>query len=65
MFTNGNNKMIDNGDYCLPAVRHVRVPITDHRHEESRLDSFINWPPNAAVTPDDLANAGFYYTGRL
>ncbi|KFV66793.1 Baculoviral IAP repeat-containing protein 7-B, partial [Dryobates pubescens] len=32
--------------------------------EESRLNSFHNWPLNSQLTPEELANAGFYYTGN-
>ncbi|XP_075018483.1 E3 ubiquitin-protein ligase XIAP isoform X1 [Calonectris borealis] len=31
--------------------------------EETRLNSFHNWPLNGQLTPKELANAGFYYTG--
>ncbi|KAF1580180.1 UNVERIFIED_CONTAM: E3 ubiquitin-protein ligase XIAP, partial [Eudyptes pachyrhynchus] len=31
--------------------------------EESRLKSFHSWPLNGQLTPKELANAGFYYTG--
>ncbi|KAJ8016076.1 hypothetical protein DPEC_G00003400 [Dallia pectoralis] len=31
--------------------------------EESRLTTFHNWPTGAAVQPDVLARAGFFYTG--
>ncbi|NXU87232.1 XIAP ligase, partial [Xiphorhynchus elegans] len=31
--------------------------------EETRLKSFHNWPLNGQLTPQELANAGFYYTG--
>ncbi|XP_010081526.1 PREDICTED: E3 ubiquitin-protein ligase XIAP [Pterocles gutturalis] len=31
--------------------------------EETRLNSFHNWPLNGQLTPTELANAGFYYTG--
>ncbi|NXU02032.1 XIAP ligase, partial [Buphagus erythrorhynchus] len=31
--------------------------------EETRLKSFHNWPLNDQLTPQELANAGFYYTG--
>ncbi|XP_039573437.1 E3 ubiquitin-protein ligase XIAP isoform X4 [Passer montanus] len=31
--------------------------------EEARLKSFHNWPLNGQLTPQELANAGFYYTG--
>uniref|UniRef100_A0A673YHU2 RING-type E3 ubiquitin transferase n=1 Tax=Salmo trutta TaxID=8032 RepID=A0A673YHU2_SALTR len=32
--------------------------------EESRLTTFHNWPMGAAVQPDILARAGFFYTGH-
>ena len=31
--------------------------------ENSRLNSFINWPSSAPVRPHDLARQGFYFTG--
>ncbi|NXY49030.1 XIAP ligase, partial [Ceuthmochares aereus] len=31
--------------------------------EETRLKSFQDWPPDSQLTPKELANAGFYYTG--
>ncbi|KAM9274031.1 E3 ubiquitin-protein ligase XIAP isoform 1-T5 [Morus bassanus] len=31
--------------------------------EETRLKSFHSWPLNGQLTPKELANAGFYYTG--
>ncbi|NXJ35906.1 XIAP ligase, partial [Ciconia maguari] len=31
--------------------------------EETRLKSFHNWPLDSQLTPKELANAGFYYTG--
>ncbi|NWR27423.1 XIAP ligase, partial [Tachuris rubrigastra] len=31
--------------------------------EETRIKSFHNWPLNDQLTPKELANAGFYYTG--
>ncbi|NXT84270.1 XIAP ligase, partial [Zapornia atra] len=31
--------------------------------EETRLNSFHNWPLSDQLTPKELANAGFYYTG--
>ncbi|NWT04148.1 XIAP ligase, partial [Mionectes macconnelli] len=31
--------------------------------EEMRLKSFHSWPLNDQLTPKELANAGFYYTG--
>ncbi|KFU98314.1 E3 ubiquitin-protein ligase XIAP, partial [Tauraco erythrolophus] len=31
--------------------------------EETRLKSFHNWPVDGQLTPKELADAGFYYTG--
>ncbi|NXF88080.1 XIAP ligase, partial [Eubucco bourcierii] len=31
--------------------------------EETRLKSFHNWPLHSQLTPKELADAGFYYTG--
>ncbi|NXS79713.1 XIAP ligase, partial [Erpornis zantholeuca] len=31
--------------------------------EETRLKSFHSWPLNGQLTPQELASAGFYYTG--
>uniref|UniRef100_A0A646QCJ6 Inhibitor of apoptosis 2 n=1 Tax=Hemiscolopendra marginata TaxID=943146 RepID=A0A646QCJ6_9MYRI len=32
-------------------------------HEETRLNTFRNWPANAPVAANKLAKAGFYYVG--
>ncbi|NXW76244.1 BIR7B protein, partial [Hirundo rustica] len=32
--------------------------------EEMRLSTFENWPPNSNVYPEQLARAGFFYTGQ-
>ncbi|NWS34927.1 BIR7B protein, partial [Polioptila caerulea] len=32
--------------------------------EEMRLSTFENWPQNSNVNPEQLARAGFFYTGR-
>ena len=31
---------------------------------EGRLQTFIDWPPSHPIQPLDLAEAGFYYTGK-
>ncbi|NP_001417846.1 baculoviral IAP repeat-containing protein 7 isoform 1 [Danio rerio] len=33
------------------------------RSEEERLQTFHNWPSDAAVSPEELARAGFHYLG--
>ncbi|XP_072773039.1 baculoviral IAP repeat-containing protein 7 [Taeniopygia guttata] len=32
--------------------------------EEMRLSTFENWPQNSSMHPEQLARAGFFYTGR-
>ncbi|NXG01230.1 BIR7B protein, partial [Sakesphorus luctuosus] len=32
--------------------------------EEMRLSTFQNWPQNSHISPEQLARAGFFYTGR-
>lgn len=32
--------------------------------EEMRLSTFENWPQNSIMHPEQLARAGFFYTGR-
>ncbi|XP_063258285.1 baculoviral IAP repeat-containing protein 7 [Prinia subflava] len=32
--------------------------------EEMRLSTFENWPPNSNMHPEQLARAGFFYTGQ-
>ncbi|XP_035697595.1 inhibitor of apoptosis protein-like [Branchiostoma floridae] len=34
------------------------------RHESKRLETFADWPQPSPVKPDDLAAAGFFYTGK-
>ena len=31
---------------------------------EGRLQTFFDWPPSHPIQPLDLAEAGFYYSGR-
>ena len=38
-------------------------PLQRMRSEEARLMTYTRWPNHAAVSPDDLARAGFFYTG--
>lgn len=37
---------------------------TSFRLEANRLNTFVNWPADSPVSPEDLAAAGFYYLGR-
>ena len=39
-------------------------PIANLQFEHVRIQTFTNWPHNPSVSPDDLAEAGFYYTGN-
>ncbi len=36
----------------------------DMKSELERLETFHNWPNSEAISPSDLARAGFYYTSR-
>ncbi|XP_063769803.1 baculoviral IAP repeat-containing protein 1e-like [Pseudophryne corroboree] len=38
--------------------------LQEYSTEESRLNSFINWPFYARIQPAQLASAGFFFTGR-
>ena len=38
-------------------------PSRNFQYEQSRLATFANWPRNAPVSRQDLAEAGFYYAG--
>ncbi|KAL3881346.1 hypothetical protein ACJMK2_027798 [Sinanodonta woodiana] len=41
----------------------VHNPYLEFRSERKRLETFHNWPVNAAVSARDLAKNGFLYTG--
>uniref|UniRef100_A0A3P8X072 E3 ubiquitin-protein ligase XIAP n=1 Tax=Cynoglossus semilaevis TaxID=244447 RepID=A0A3P8X072_CYNSE len=46
------------------VVDESTYPMAPHmRNEEARLQTFSSWPSNSPVRPQDLAEAGFYYTG--
>ncbi|XP_053555686.1 baculoviral IAP repeat-containing protein 1 [Bombina bombina] len=56
----------DVGNISKYDVR-VHSPITEqesYSDEESRLNSFTDWPFYVKVQPSDLAHAGFFFTGR-
>lgn len=36
----------------------------DYKNYYQRLHTFKLWPPSITQTPEELADAGFYYTGR-
>ena len=40
------------------------VPPSNLQLEHVRLRTFRDWPSKASVFPEDLAQAGFYYTGK-
>lgn len=48
-------EVVDETPY--PKVPHMR-------NEQTRLQTFSSWPPNASVRARDLAQAGFYYLGQ-
>lgn len=46
-------------------IRRKRKPLhTDKITLESRLKTFEGWPPQISQKPEELAKAGFYYTGK-
>ena len=46
--------------------RGASLPITpdNYQSEEERIKSFVGWPLNEAVHPEQLARVGFVYTGE-
>lgn len=67
--TNGSsyNEAAEEMEYRLrtgQVVDESTYPMAPHmKSEEARLKTFTTWPPNIAVRPGDLAQAGLYYTG--
>ncbi|KFQ46282.1 Baculoviral IAP repeat-containing protein 7-B [Nestor notabilis] len=51
---------IEREEAALPYEPHSPEMVT----EEARLLTFRNWPRYAGVHPEDLARAGFFYTGQ-
>ncbi|NXB54324.1 BIR7B protein, partial [Leucopsar rothschildi] len=47
-------------DTALPNEPEYPEMVTD----EMRLSTFENWPQNSSVHPEQLARAGFFYTGQ-
>jgi E3 ubiquitin-protein ligase XIAP len=39
------------------------MPVRDLANEDTRRQTFTNWPHDSPVSPRDLAEAGFYYKG--
>ena len=56
---------VANPQPSLGIVRAEEPKSLNYSGETSRLLSFRRWPQNANQTADDLARAGFYYTGRV
>ena len=55
-------KCISNSIYCNRRRLRVNFPYP-HKTKELRLETFKNWPCSDIITPDELADAGFFYTG--
>lgn len=51
----------DEGTSRGPLILQSQNPRIEYGTYEQRLNSFQNWPTFAAVTPESLARAGFYY----
>lgn len=45
----------------LPAAEHCKQPA--YRQEADRVQTFTTWPLSLPQKPQELAKAGFYYTG--
>ncbi|CAG9562710.1 unnamed protein product [Danaus chrysippus] len=69
----GNVPLEDGGrDECgvhvpPPAPTPVRMPGPKHPHyssEDARLRTFSDWPRSMRQKPEELAEAGFFYTGQ-
>lgn len=43
---------------------HLEAKRPELAKKEARMNTFQNWPSNAMQSPNDLAEAGLYYTGR-
>lgn len=53
----------DRNRLSLPGLlKTYRHP--EYQTRESRIASFINWPSELTQTPEQLADAGLYYTGK-
>ncbi|XP_060069816.1 baculoviral IAP repeat-containing protein 7-like [Ylistrum balloti] len=46
----------------VPQTPYQRLALL-RNDPQLRLNSYLNWPPSAHVTPQDLCEDGFYYTG--
>ena len=63
-----------NGNLNFGSLKHILEKSTnvtfskpyhpEYATEQSRLDSFINWPSNLTQKPPDLAKAGFFSFGK-
>nr|ADG85256.1 inhibitor of apoptosis protein 1 [Ostrea edulis] len=46
----------------VPRPQHAKYP--DYSQSGKRIASYNNWPPTAKQNPQNLADAGFFYTGQ-
>ena len=52
---------------CLsPNMQNTQVNFNfnEYKDYEKRLESFVNWPGSQVVNPEQLAEAGWFYTGQ-
>lgn len=40
------------------------IDVHVYRHQQSRIESFKDWPKSIRQRPEQLSDAGFYYTGK-
>lgn len=46
------------------AIISERPDFIEYTSKETRLESFDNWPKSMKQTPEQLSDAGFFYTGK-
>jgi hypothetical protein len=65
-FLNGKDKQ--NVPLSMPRQQLLQQqqakPIANLQFEHVRVQTFTSWPHSSPVSTDDLAEAGFYYTGK-
>ncbi|QWO71646.1 IAP3 [Orgyia pseudotsugata single capsid nuclopolyhedrovirus] len=60
----GNNVNDNSGDILATTTTKTRAMHPHYASEAVRLRTFKDWPRGLKQRPEELAKAGFYYTGR-
>ena len=53
----------DNKEVQVIVIQKITYPYLRYRSLENRLKSFKEWPVSLTITPKELLEAGFFYTG--